>query len=78
MRDLQSVLVKKYDLAEFGIKTKLKECYGDSNVLYVIKKCRKNEYTKEVVVADMISNINRLAFETKVEVVTMFNKIRSI
>lgn len=75
---IQEKFVTAYDLAEFGIKSKLKDLHGGTTVHYIVGQCRENKYTKNDVVEELHQQLLDIAKDVKDEANEMYNQIESL
>lgn len=75
---VQEKFIKAYDLAEMGVKSKLKDLHKGSTVDYVVKTCKKGTYTNDEFVLELTQSLVDIARETKEEAEEMYNQIQSI
>lgn len=74
--NIQERFVQAYDLAEYGIKTKLKDIYGSSTVDYAVGQCRKGLFTKEDVIEEYLTSLKDLTKDEKQYFLEMCNQIQ--
>ncbi len=74
----QEKFLQAYDLAEFGIKSRLKDLHGSGSVYAVVRGCRRGTYTKNDVVKEMHNQLLEIAQDVRDEALEMYNLIESI